>query len=137
MINGILITNDATHHPAESWAVATAQTLVSVEETVAGATRIDGLALQAGIARALTGLYQRAQDEEHKLLAADPAGRAQAGFEDVERYAGDAWAAVQHAAAGNAFGGALLAREAEVKHVLSSHIASILDIHRKSFGKAA
>lgn len=134
MLSGVLITHNSTHHPPETWAVTTAGQIVSVDNDTAPEKKIPGLALQAKIAEALQPFYQKVMDAEHAAIQASKA-RVHAGYEDVHNFIDEGMQAVKQAATGSPFEQELMAKAEQIREVLGSHIATIMHIHRQSFGQ--
>jgi len=135
---GILITNNADTHPPESWALATAQSIIAViGPDVPDTRRIPAMKLQAAIAEMLTPLHAKVQDDEQAELERDPVGRLGAPH-DPEPYLGDVVRGIQALAADTPWASEFSDPDMQnqIRHLVGSHFATAQHLQRVAHAMA-
>lgn len=132
-VSKILITNNigAGNHPADKWAMATAETIAEASQ-LDGDRLLEAQKLQLKIAEILKDHHAQAQSDEQAALAADPA-HVHTSFLDVLKVdIANVVAAIVEAAKGSLWEAhfAQPGMQEYIKQIVENHFASSMHVER-------
>ena len=128
----ILATDHGTH-PADKWAIATANQIVPTDGVTDGKRIIAALKLRAAVAETLMDSHQTLQDGEKSALNADTSGAHLSTVFDASDYGPDALTAIVALSVGSLWEDHFAdpAVQAEITNVLTNHFNTHAHVERQ------